>query len=605
MNLNSILQHPSSRRKMKFKTALKMKITAILLLATTLQVGAIGVAQKVNVTFRRDNLKKVFREIEKQTHISFVYGNEQLESTNKVTLSLQGEKLETALNLIFKNQPLDYTLLGNHVVIKEKVNATEINEKTIAPVAIAVTGKVTNEKGEPLPGVSILIKGTKQGTTTDADGKYAINVADTKTILAFSFVGFASQEITVGNKTQINVSLKTESKALDEIVVVGYGTQKKTDLTGSVGVVKSKDIANKPISQISQALQGKVAGVFVNIGQSDPGDDKGTIRIRGVGTLNDPNPLTLVDGIEAPINSVNASDVESITVLKDAASAAIYGSRAANGVVVITTKRGSFDKAPIIEYSSIAGISEATKLFDQITDGKTYLELINEAKINSKVNTIANPFITQAQIDDYAKKSPNTNWIKEIFRTAPYLQQSLSLRGGSKSSAYSLSLGQIDQTGLIIGNSHYKRYNVRSNLDFIITDKLKAGASLSYANGEIISAQELSGANFGVGGSREVLIEALRSHPTTPVYDQFGRYADTESTLPLTVRNNAVANANNLKHTQTTREFLGTAFVEYEPIQNLKLKATIATNDQTLLQVEKNTLLECVRLGNRKGNSSQ
>ena len=255
-------------------------------------------------------------------------------------------------------------------------NAIAQNQRTIS-------GTILDPDGETIIGVNIVIKGTTTGTVSDINGSYELSADSDETIFVFSFIGFRTIEARVGTRTTIDINMEIETSTLDEIVVTGYGTQKKIDLTGAVGVVSADEIATRPITKASQALQGRIAGVWINQNSGEPGQDGAVIRIRGIGTLNDPNPLILVDGIEAPMDNINPIDIESITVLKDAASAAIYGSRAAHGVVLVTTKSGSKNKKTTFNYSNFIGSSEATNLPEMITNSGQFMELRNEAWMNN------------------------------------------------------------------------------------------------------------------------------------------------------------------------------------------------------------------------------
>ena len=327
-----------------------------------------------------------------------------------------------------------------------------------------VTGTVTDSKtGDALPGVNVVIQGTVTGIITDAGGSYALNVPGPSSILTFSFLGYVSQSITVGNQSTINVSLVEELTALDEVVVVGYGTQQKVNLTGSVGAVQGAEIAKRPTPNVQNLLQGRISGLQITQSSGTPGADAGTIRIRGLGTFSSTgsNPLVLVDGVEGNLTNLNPNDIESISVLKDAASAAIYGARAANGVILVTTKRGKSGDISV-EYHVTLEAHEATRLPELLTNSADYMELWNEANLRSGKQA----YFTQAEIDAFRSHPndpvnyPNFDWVNYVFKTAFVQNHHLSVTGGNEKTSFNLSAGYLDQGG-IVPLYDFKRYNFR------------------------------------------------------------------------------------------------------------------------------------------------
>jgi TonB-linked SusC/RagA family outer membrane protein len=344
---------------------------------------------------------------------------------------------------------------------------------------IQISGKVVDEKGLGLPGVSVLIKGTTQGTATDASGKYTLRVPSTSTTLVFTYTGYNREEALVGDRTTVNVQLAVSSQSLNDVVVVGYGTQKKATLTGSISEVKGADLTKSPQTNLSNSFAGRISGIIVNNGGGEPGYDGSSISIRGLATTGNNDVLVVVDGIPGQVGGLerlDPNDIESVTVLKDA-SAAIYGNRAANGVILVTTKRGKLGK-PSISYTFNQGFSSPTRL-PEMADAATYAEIMNE--INA-----SNPTYTAEQIQKFRDGSdplnyPNTNWEKEVLKKAALQSQhNLSVSGGSEDTKYFLSLGMIDQDGLYRnGVTNYSQYNFRSNVDANITKRFKISLSLS------------------------------------------------------------------------------------------------------------------------------
>jgi TonB-linked SusC/RagA family outer membrane protein len=351
---------------------------------------------------------------------------------------------------------------------------------------VTVTGVITDEKGQPLPGVTIAIKGTAMGAVSDVNGKYTITVKEQNSYLVFSFIGYTTQEVAVNGKSTINVQLAEDAKSLNEVVVVGYGTQKKATLTGSISQVKGADLVKSPQPNLSNSFAGRFSGVIVNNRSGEPGYDGSGITIRGLATTGSNNVLVVVDGIPGQIGGLerlDPNDIESVSVLKDA-SAAIYGNRAANGVILVTTKRGKTGK-PTISYSFNQGFSSPTRL-PKMADAATYAQLLNEISLDANSGGGPNQVYTDAQIQKFRDGSdpvnfPNTDWLKTTLKSqALQSQHSLSVTGGSDDVKYFVSLGTIYQDGIYKnGATKYKQYNFRSNIDANVTSKLKVGLSLS------------------------------------------------------------------------------------------------------------------------------
>jgi TonB-linked SusC/RagA family outer membrane protein len=335
---------------------------------------------------------------------------------------------------------------------------------------LTVTGKITDSEGKSLPGTTILIKGTSNGVVSNLNGEYTIsNVPETGTLM-FSFIGMLAEEVNVEGKTNIDVTLLPDLIGLDEVVVVGYGTMKKADLTGSVSTLSGDDLTKQAVPNITSTLAGKMTGVITRQNSGRPGGDSPSFIIRGQSTTGNNDALVLVDGIERDFNNIDPNDIESITILKDAASAAIYGSRAANGVVLVTTKRGA-DKAPEIVYSG--SFSRATPTFSpKYMNAGNYAKYVNEARINSGGDSL----FSAKDIQDFTDGTrPGTDWWGTMMsKYSPMQQHNLSATGGNERANYFLSLGVIDQKGLYDAVS-YKRYNVRSNIDTKISDNLSVG----------------------------------------------------------------------------------------------------------------------------------
>ena len=348
-----------------------------------------------------------------------------------------------------------------------------------------ITGTVLDETGKGLPGVSIQVKGTTRGATSDAEGKYRIS-AETGATLVFSFIGYASQELAIGSRSVVNITMTPDAQSLSEVVVVGYGTQKKVNLTGSVATVTAKNIENRPVTNISSSLAGLAPGVFVRQTSGKPGADGATIRIRGTGTLNNSDALVIIDGVQGSMDAVNPNDVESISILKDAASASIYGSLAANGVIVITTKKGSTRKTTVT-YTGLLSSARPSNLPDFISDYPRYMRLFNES--NRNIGTAETYSANTIKIWEEANKNPdgispgglpnsiaypNTDWAKWVFRNEIVQNHNINVNGGGDKVTYNVSLGYLDNRG-VMQNTGLQRYQLRANIESKVTKFLTLG----------------------------------------------------------------------------------------------------------------------------------
>lgn len=350
-----------------------------------------------------------------------------------------------------------------------------------------ITGIVKDVNGEPIIGASVKVQGTTVGTITDLDGKFSVK-ASSGAVLQVSYIGYVTEKIQVGNRTGLTITLKEDSHLVDEVVVVGYGTQKKVNLTGSVEAVSGKDLAKRPVMNTMSALQGMASGVTVTSTSGQPGKEDESIMIRGIGTLNNSNPLVLIDGVASSVNAVNPQDIESISILKDASSAAIYGSRAANGVVLITTKRAEEGKLRI-SFNSNVGLQKMTEQ-PKFLGAIDYMELYDLANSNDtrNMNTGAAGGVIYGEdyIANYKAKMnqdpynyPNTDW-QAITYKEPAIQHmhNLTLSGGTEKLRALASLNYTDQEG-VFPDTYMKRYSVRVNTDYKFNDKLSAGIDIS------------------------------------------------------------------------------------------------------------------------------
>jgi len=349
---------------------------------------------------------------------------------------------------------------------------------TMFSQTISVRGKITNKQGEPLIGVTVIIKGTTRGTISDSNGNYMLTDVPSNATLDFSYVGMKSQEIPVGGRTIINVVMEEDVQALEELIVIGYGVQEKAHVTGSVAQIDSKELMVAPMPNVSNMLAGKLPGLIVRQRTATPGADQSELLIRGYGTYNDSSPLFLVDGVPRDPNTVDPADIESITILKDAASAAVYGLKAAHGVILVKTKRGAIDKKPQITYSGSQTFSKNTR-FPKFLNGPDYARWHNKAReLDGNEGYFSEEDIEKITYGDPDGIFGNTNWIDAVFKDHGSTQQhNLSVIGGSQNTQFFFSGGFMDQEG-IIPNSGCEKYNVRSNIDVQINNEFKASLDL-------------------------------------------------------------------------------------------------------------------------------
>ncbi|KJF45413.1 SusC/RagA family TonB-linked outer membrane protein [Draconibacterium sediminis] len=458
----------------------------------------------------------------------------------------------------------------------------------------AVTGTVTGEDGVGIPGVSIVVQGTTQGTITDLDGNYTLTLPDGAEKLTFSYIGMLTQEVEIAGQSTINIVMKADVIGVDEVVVVGYGTQMKEELTGAVSTVSAEKLETTSETSVASRLQGQVAGVTVT-SANRPGADA-TIRIRGIGTINDPNPLYIIDGVPAgPGNNIPPGDIESISVLKDASSAAIYGTRGANGVVIITTKRGRANQQPSINFSVRTGVTKATNKYDLLNTPEyaeaVWLSFANRgiAPSHQQYGSGSSPVIPDyilpggamnGEVDESAYSYPGnvifkankqgTDWYDEIYQTGIIQEYDLSISGGGKNSTYAFSANYLDEEG-ILKWTEFKRYTMRMNSDAKFNDWLKVGESL-----QVVYIDE--NGNFGDNGEGTVISQAYRSQPIIPVYDIAGEFAGSKapemgnSANPVRVLYDA--RNNNGKWMR----ILGNAFAEVTLAEGLTAKTLFGAN---------------------------
>lgn len=499
---------------------LVMKLTTLFLTVTILQVSATGVSQNITYSCKNASLESVFTAIKKQSGFVFFYRNDDLARANPVTLNLKNVPIMEALEQVFNNQPLNYSIKENTIVVSVKSVAAYNSAIIVDPVQlieasppIDVYGRVTSESGEQLEGATVLIKGTNKTTITNKNGEYFIKGVEPDAVLVFSYSGLLSREIGVKSSGEINVSLKPNIQGYEAVVVVGYGTQKKANLTGAVDQVGSEHFEDRPMPNIARGLQGVLPNL--NIRMTDGKPTRGaSYNIRGATSIGQasavPNALVLIDGVTGDPDNLNPNDIESVTVLKDAASAAIYGARGAFGVVLITTKSPKTDKISV-SYSANYSINQRTTTPDLVTDGYTWAKNYDEAffawndYLTHPVNIDGKLLFSQAYLDELKKRSEDptlskygvdaagnyayygsTDWMQELYNNSnPSMEHALSVSGGTERVKLSMSARYYYQDGVFRYNpDKLNKYNVRIKGSIKVNEWLSINANLDYSNSD-------------------------------------------------------------------------------------------------------------------------
>lgn len=458
-----------------------MRITLLLLFVLAFQLQAeqsYSQTTKISLDMKNSSIEKILQTIEEKSEFYFLYNSKLIDVDRKTDITALNESIASVLDQLFDAKEVEYEVKGAQIILHPK----EMNQSD-AKVIVAspqqqkkqISGTITDEQGEPIIGANVIEKGTTNGTVTDIDGSFSFKVEE-DAILRISYIGYLDQEINTINRTSFEIVLQEDTQSLEEIVVVGYGTQKRINITGSVATINSEELTATPYASTTNALTGRLPGLITKQQSGLPGSDAADLRIRGFD-----NPLIIVDGIESNFNNIDANEIESISVLKDAA-AAIYGSRAGNGVILVTTKRGVSGK-PVIQLNSNFTAQSVTRLPRLASSGQM-AELIREAHLNSGYPESTARF-TEEEVDLFYRGTdpdyPNTDWYKIAARnSAPQHQHNLTIRGGNENIKYFGLFGYLDQYSIFKNNGgQYQRYNIRSNIDASITERLSLQVDLS------------------------------------------------------------------------------------------------------------------------------
>ncbi|MDX9880475.1 MAG: TonB-dependent receptor [Prolixibacteraceae bacterium] len=474
-----------------------MRLTFSICLFFVLQSFAIGSFSqdlRLSINQKNINIENVLQLIEDQTDYYFMYSTLTVDVKRTVDLEATNKLVTEILDDIFKNTNVSYKVNGRLIALSKDGDNSTIAQQ------VRVSGKVTDSSGQPLPGVSVVVKGTTTGTITNFDGKYSLSDVPANVTLIFSFVGMKTQEISITGKSDISIVMEEETIGIEEVVAIGYGTMKRSDLTSSISSVKGEKFAEIPIARLEQQLQTQLAGLNVSTSNNAPGGTM-QIRIRGSNSIQgDNNPLIIIDGmIGGELKYINANDVESVEVLKDASATAIYGSRGANGVIIVTTKKGQSGK-PQVGFEAYYGIQTISKKLDVLNTQEWLTVVPNETTISDTTT--------------------NTDWQDEIFQAAPIKNLQFSLSGGSENNRYLFSANYLDQDGVII-NSDYQRLTTRLNFEQKVGKNITIGNNASFSR----SSNNRVQLNDRYGNGNPVTIAALLMPPVVPVFDETGSYA--------------------------------------------------------------------------------
>lgn len=555
MNLNTELQ--------RNRSIILIKVLFLIIFSLTSQVGS-AQNQKIQLIGENLTIKAAFEQIEKQTQMSIDYEQFSIDITKQIPKSLKQGNLELVLTQILKETNCIYSIKGSHIVI------------TLKPKNIKgglVVGAVLDDNGIPVIGASVIVKGTSKGTITDVNGKFSLDMDENLT-LKVSYIGYVTTEYNVGNKKSVSITLKEDSKNLNEVVVVGYGTQKKVNMTGAVtSVTIDQNTASRSITTVSAGLAGLVPGLEVRQTSGQPGRDGASLRIRGMGTSNNSNPLIVIDGMpDGDINRIDMNDVESVSVLKDAASSAIYGSRAANGVILVTTKKGKTGKLSF-NYTGSKAVSTSTNNYGNLTNYAQNMDLVDVASMRSG----ATRQISQSTIDMWMAGSkvdpilyPSTSWWDVLYRNGQINQHNISATAGNDKMSFYGSFGYLDNEGTAY-NTWYKRYTSRLNVEANVSKKMKVGLMMDGQWTDQDSPMDYGLTDDGTAGNGIYSASAgiLPKEPTTGM----NGWVMAQGEDPQV--NNMLSVMNSMRNPSRNQQFNGRAYAEYELLTGLKLKADV------------------------------
>lgn len=572
---------------------MRLKHATFLILISCLHVFGNGHAQRVTLTARNATMLEVMDQIEKQTGYSFWLQTDLLKDRSKVSVKVKNANLTTVLDQLLKKHQLNYTILDKTIVVMPAESSNEAGARGLPaelpeakpaverlnwperlesanritelkrPAEQEVRGTVLDESGGGLPGVSVVIKGTQRGVTTDVDGVFSLTVPNESAVLVFSFVGYLTEETIVGSRSSIQINMKPDLKSLDELVVIGYGVVKKSDLTGSLSQVKAKELNAFPNANVLQALSGRAPGVHVRQSSGAPGAGM-NVRVRGGNSITGSNePLYVIDGF--PVNGnpthLNTADIESLEILKDASATAIYGSRGANGVVMITTRKGKKGRTNV-DFETSYGSQKLIRKLD-LMNAKEYAQFYNQQAINDNIQ----PFFSQQDIDNLGE---GFDWQDFVFQRAPMITSSLNVNGGNDKTTFSISGSTFGQQGIVKG-SDYNRYSIQTNISHKVSDRFTIDLSST-------ASRLLTERKDSQGGSRgsSMIAAAISAPPTLSPYNEDGTYTILSTAYPFIATDirNPINFINEQHSAIRVNLFLANLGLSYKITPDLILKVT-------------------------------
>ena len=528
-----------------------------LIVSITQAFGSALYSQSASLTLRMNDttIEDVLNRIEEQTEFRFLYNKKIVDVEHKVNVSTKNGKITDVLDHLFKDAGISYTISDRQIVLNKKDAFKSVQQSN------QVTGIVTDANGDPIIGANVIEKGTTNGIISDLDGKFTINV-NPGAVLQVSYIGYITREIIVKDQSFLTVKLSEDTQALNEVVVVGYGIQRKVTTTGAVTKLEGEDLNKMTVVNVTKALQGLSPGITIVDRGGAPGSDDPEIYLRGVGTTGNANPLVLVDGKEMSLSQIPSAEIENISVLKDAASASIYGSRAAHGVILVTTKRGKEGKVKL-SYDGSVGFQDRAVKAEQVS-AREYMTMVNEALINaggSSKYSEEDILATENGSDPY--KHSFTNWPNEVYKSNYITQHTLNLTGGSEVGRYLVSFDYLDQPGLT-ENTEYKRYSYRVNTDLNIGKMLKVSSDVTYRHIDRLWPEGLEDAQYN----------AWSMQPTTPNKYENGDYV-------LDKQNRSVMSYTDLNVVGEDRYNLDAVYgqvkADFEPIKDLIFTGMVST----------------------------
>ena len=594
-------------------TKLSIKVLALLFVTLEFTFAEKGNAQvksvkevKISLQMQNAKLAEVFNKIEERTDYSFNFSEDKIVLSRRINLNFNDATVEDVLLKISEKMDLEFKQVNNSIGVSLRKKSRPQKTILVSIMNFTVTGTVTEENGQPLPGATVVEKGTTNGSVTDASGKYTLQVTDENAVLMFSFVGYLPEEIPVNGRSLIDLTLFPDITSLQEIVVVGYGTQNKKDVSGAISSVRTDELGEMPLIGVDQLLTGQAAGVQISQSNAAPG---GALRvnIRGsVSVTSGQQPLYVLDGypisvgnnqMSNPLNNINPNDIESIEILKDASASAIYGSRASNGVVIITTKKGKAGKTQF-DLDFYTGIQQVERKVD-VLNAREFATLYAESRNNGYIDFFGGQgaqitddndtrsalgagnntlYLIDPSLADPSQFGEGTDWQDEIFRNAPITNIQLSARGGTDKTRYYLSGGYFDQQGVVI-ESGFQRYSFNANLESDVAEKVTLGFNINtaYTDSEIVNAE----GSWHEGG---VVTSALMMPPTMSVFDDEGNYQDLRDVYPnwgFVDVANPVQAARETDRTAVRFRTTGSFFTEYEILEGLKFKGLFGADYST------------------------